>query len=94
MAVYPEQVANGLTIPLRPVGFRNKGLINTKKPKFDMHSHSFQDTELKIHRYVNDTPGQIMHGGINDLYAQREIVTGRFIITYMPSISETTGIYI
>ena len=27
-----------------------------------MHSHSFQDTELKLHRYVNDTPGQIMDG--------------------------------
>ena len=24
---------------------------------FSMHSHSFQDTELKLHRYVNDFPG-------------------------------------
>ena len=27
-----------------------------------MHSHSFQDTELKLHRYVNDSPRQIMEG--------------------------------
>ena len=27
-----------------------------------MHSHSFQDIELKIHRYVNDSPGQVMDG--------------------------------
>ena len=25
-----------------------------------MHSHSFQDIELKIHRYVNDSPGQVV----------------------------------
>ena len=47
-----------------------------------MHSHSFQDTELKLPRYVNDTPGQIMEAGVDDLYAQRGIVTERFIITY------------
>ena len=27
-----------------------------------MRSHSFQDTELKLHRYVNDTPGQVVEG--------------------------------
>ena len=27
-----------------------------------MHSHRFQDTELKIHRYVNDSPGQVVEG--------------------------------
>ena len=27
-----------------------------------MHSHSFQDTELKLHRYVNDSSGQVVEG--------------------------------
>ena len=27
-----------------------------------MHLHSFQDTELKLHRYVNDSPGQVVEG--------------------------------
>ena len=27
-----------------------------------MRSHSFQDTELKLHRYVNDPPGQVAEG--------------------------------
>ena len=27
-----------------------------------MHSHSFQDEELKIHGYVNDSPGQVVEG--------------------------------
>ena len=27
-----------------------------------MHSHSFQDTELKLHMYVDDSPGQVMEG--------------------------------
>ena len=27
-----------------------------------MHSHSFQDTELKLHRYVSDSPGQVVEG--------------------------------
>ena len=27
-----------------------------------MHSHSFQDTELKLHRYANDSPWQVMEG--------------------------------
>ena len=27
-----------------------------------MRSHSFQDTELKLHRYVNDPPGQVVEG--------------------------------
>ena len=25
-----------------------------------MRSHSFQDTELKLYRYVNDSPGQVV----------------------------------
>ena len=29
---------------------------------FDMCLHSFQDTELKLYRYVNDSPGQVMEG--------------------------------
>ena len=31
-------------------------------PSVSMHSHSFQDTELKLHRYVNDSPGQVVEG--------------------------------
>ena len=27
-----------------------------------MHSHSFQDTELKLYMYVNDSPGQVVKG--------------------------------
>ena len=27
-----------------------------------MHSHSFQDTEFKLHKYVNDSPGQVVEG--------------------------------
>ena len=27
-----------------------------------MHSHSFQDKELKLHRYVNISPGQVVEG--------------------------------
>ena len=27
-----------------------------------MHSHSFQDTELKLHMYVNDSPEQVTQG--------------------------------
>ena len=27
-----------------------------------MHSHSFQDTELKLYRYVNDSPEQVVEG--------------------------------
>ena len=27
-----------------------------------MRSHSFPDTELKLHRYVNDSPGQVVEG--------------------------------
>ena len=30
---------------------KNKELI-TQKPKFDVHSHSFQDTELKFHNFI------------------------------------------
>ena len=27
-----------------------------------MHSHSFQDTELKLYRNINDSPGQVVEG--------------------------------
>ena len=27
-----------------------------------MRSHSFQDTELKLYRYVNDSAGQVVDG--------------------------------
>ena len=27
-----------------------------------MYSHSFQDKELKLHRYVNDSPRQVVNG--------------------------------
>ena len=27
-----------------------------------MRSHSFQDTELKLYRYVNDSTGQVVKG--------------------------------
>ena len=27
-----------------------------------MRSHSFQDTELNLYRYVNDSPGQVVDG--------------------------------
>ena len=32
-----------------------------------MRSHSFQDTELKLYRYVNGSPGQVV-GGIEILH--------------------------
>ena len=41
-----------------PGGVENKGLI-TQKRKFDMHLPSFQDTELKLHRYFNDSQVQV-----------------------------------
>ena len=37
-----------------------------------MHSDSFQDTELKLHRYVNDNPGQVVEGLKNFGGARRE----------------------
>ena len=27
-----------------------------------MHSHSSQDKRLKLHRYVNNSPGQVVEG--------------------------------
>ena len=27
-----------------------------------MRSHSFQDTELKLYSYLNDSPGQVVEG--------------------------------
>ena len=43
-----------------PRGLRNKGLITQKTLIFSMHSHSLQDTELKVHRYINDFPVQVV----------------------------------
>ena len=34
-------------------GLRNKDLISQKR-KFDIHSHSFQDTELKLHMHQSN----------------------------------------
>ena len=51
---FQEQVVEGLTILRYPRELRNKGLI-TQKTFFSMYPHSFQDTELKFHRYVNDS---------------------------------------
>ena len=53
------QVAERLTILPYPRGVENKGLITQKKRKFDVHSHSFRDIELKFHRYVNDSQLQV-----------------------------------
>ena len=39
------------TVPPERSGIEGQPL---SKRKFDVHSHSFQDTELKLHRYVND----------------------------------------
>ena len=36
-----------------------------------MHSHSFQDTELKLHRYINDSPGQVVEGLMILLYPMK-----------------------
>ena len=33
-----------------------------------MHSHIFLDTELKLHRYVNDSPGHVVVGLMNLWY--------------------------
>ena len=52
----------GLTILRYPMGLRNKGLNHSIKRYFSMHLHSFQDTKLKLHRYVNVSPGQVVRG--------------------------------
>ena len=56
----PGLVVEGLTILQYPVELKNKGLITQKKRKFDMHSPSFQDTELKLYKCVDDSPGQVV----------------------------------
>ena len=45
------------TVP--PEGSRIKG-YSLKKPKFNVHSHSFQDTKLKLHRYANDSTEEVV----------------------------------
>ena len=54
------QVAERLTILPYSGGVRNKGLITQKTYKFDVHSHSFQDTELTLHRYVKFSKEQVV----------------------------------
>ena len=44
-----------------PEGSEIKGW-SLKKPEFDVYSHSFQDKELKLHRIVEDSPGQVVKG--------------------------------
>ena len=51
--LYECRLRSGLRFYV-PAGVRNKWLI-TQKRKFDVHSHSFQGTELNLHRYVNDS---------------------------------------
>ena len=59
---YPGQVVEGFTILRYFRGLRNKELITRNTVKFNMHSHSFQDTELKLHSYVDDHPEQVVKG--------------------------------
>ena len=47
-----------LTILPFPRGVRNKGLT-TQKTFIQRAFAQFQDTELKLHRYVTDSPGQV-----------------------------------
>ena len=49
----------GCRLHRTPRWVRNKGLI-TEKRKFDEHSHSYQDTKLKLHSYVNDSRRQVV----------------------------------
>ena len=58
----PVQVVEGLTILCYPWGLRNKGLITKKKRKFKIHSQSFQDTEMKLQKYVSASSGQVVNG--------------------------------
>ena len=37
-----------------------------------MRSHSFQDTELQLHRHVEDSPGQVVEG-LTILWDPREL---------------------
>ena len=46
-------------------GVRNEGLI-TQKREFDVHSHSFQDEELKLHSNVDDVLLETGCGGVED----------------------------
>ena len=57
-----EQVVDGLTILWYPRELRDKGLITHRKRKFNMHSRSFQNTERKSRRYVEDYPEQVVEG--------------------------------
>ena len=51
----PGQVVEGVAILRYPVGLRNKGLITQKTLIRHAFAVSFQDTELKLYRYVNDS---------------------------------------
>ena len=50
---------SGLRFYRTPEGSGIKG-YSLKRRKFDMHSHSFQDTELKLFTQVNDFQEQVM----------------------------------
>ena len=56
----PGQVVEGMTILWYSRGFRNKGLITQKKRKFNLHSQSFQETELKRCRWNEDSIVQVV----------------------------------
>ena len=53
----PDRSWKGWQFYRTPEGVRNKGLTTHKSDIiFYVHSHSFQDTELKLHRYTSATP--------------------------------------
>ena len=52
---------NGWRFYCSPGEVRNEGLI-TQTREFDVHSHSFQNEELKLHRNVDDFPGEVEEG--------------------------------
>ena len=60
----PRQVVDGLAILRYPVVLRNREVNHSKKTLIvDMRSHSFQDTELNLYRYVNHgSPRQVVDG--------------------------------
>ena len=54
------QVVEGLddsTVPPRGQKWR---VNHSKNVEFDVHSHSFQDEELKLNTNVDDSPGQVV----------------------------------
>ena len=57
-----ELVVEGLAILTVPRGAQKKRVNHSKNVYFDMRSHSFQDTELKLYRYVNGSPNRVVEG--------------------------------